>query len=141
VDIINPLKSFAGDNGANTNNTYAYNSTSTPPAPPASTGGSTPASTESVGLLAANELGLYDMSGNVWQWCWDAWDRSAGYNNGSGGPVTDPTYNGQVWASGFSRVLRGGSWYEGASHAAVACRSSDGPTYEDAILGFRVVRP
>ncbi len=98
--------------------------------------------TKAVGTKLPNELGLYDISGNVWQWIWDAWDSSTGYNNGVGGPVTDPTYNGQAWASGFGRVIRGGSWHDGASYITVAFRNGGvGPYSTFYHVGFRVVRP
>jgi formylglycine-generating enzyme required for sulfatase activity len=116
-------KAFAGSTGANNINNYAYTYSDTP----------TPASTEAIGLLLPNELGLYDMSGNVWQWCWD-W-----YGSYPGGALTDPTYNGA--ASGTYRVVRGGSWFNDASGAAVAIRSDDGPYYQFNDIGFRVVRP
>jgi formylglycine-generating enzyme required for sulfatase activity len=111
---------------------YAYTQNSSGP----------PSSTEAVGLLKPNELGLYDMSGNVWQWCWDAWDGSASFGTSPyTGSLTDPTgFSGQVWSSGFVRVMRGGSWFNGASDASFSCRGGGYPYGFYYFTGFRVVR-
>ena len=68
--------------------------------------------TEVLGLCIPNELGLHDMSGNIWEWCWD-W-RGA-YPEG---PLMDP----KGPNSGSGRVLRGGSWFRDADHCRVALR-------------------
>ena len=68
--------------------------------------------THSVAQKLANSFGLYDMSGNVWEWCQD-WNFA--YPNG---PVTNPTGAG----SGTTRVIRGGGWYDGARDARSADR-------------------
>ena len=75
-----------------------------------------------------NGYGLYDMSGNVWEWCWDRYT----YATPEGGQ--DPTGA----ASGDYRVSRGGSWYRSANRAARAYRFSYNPGYRFDALGLRV---
>ncbi|MBU1244806.1 formylglycine-generating enzyme family protein [Myxococcota bacterium] len=80
----------------------------------------------------ANELGLYDLSGNVWEWVWDWY--SVGY---PAGQLTD--YRGEV--SGTNRQRRGGDWASIASLCAVAYRTEAFTYGRDSNIGFRVVRP
>jgi formylglycine-generating enzyme required for sulfatase activity len=84
-----------------------------------------------VGSFMPNSWGLYDMHGNVWEWCWD-W-----YGEYSRGVQTDPAGP----ASGSRRVFRGGSWYGAGRYLRSASRGSDGPSGRDGNLGFRLVRP
>jgi formylglycine-generating enzyme required for sulfatase activity len=77
--------------------------------------------THAVATKAPNELGIYDMSGNVWEWTSDLW--SDNYSSSR---------------SGSYRVSRGGSWYIDANYCRVSCRSYGGPTGGGDGLGFRL---
>jgi len=87
--------------------------------------------THPVGQKPANAWGLYDMHGNVWEWCWD-W-----YGDYSSGAQTDPV--GAV--SGADRVRRGGAWFSSASFMRSAFRGNIDPNSRDYRIGFRLVRP
>ena len=87
-------------------------------------------STHIVGSKRANALGIYDMSGNVWEWCKD-WYASSYVSYDTNNP-TGPS-------SGSNRENRGGGWGSTASYCRVADRSNLSPGYRYHCLGFRVV--
>jgi len=87
--------------------------------------------THPVGEKLPNELGLYDMSGNVMEWCWDRYGDYLSFE------VSD--HKGA--RSGSYRVLRGGSWISDASAGTVAYRHFNVPEARGNYYGFRILRP
>lgn len=87
--------------------------------------------TTNVGSFPANQFGLYDMHGNVWEWCQDNW-----HENYKGAPS-----NGNAWLdnSNSYRLLRGGSWFSNPLDCRSAYRGRRLPDNDNSSIGFRVV--
>ncbi len=83
-----------------------------------------------VATKAPNELGLYDMSGNEFEWLWDIYQEYP----------TTPQTNPHGAANGSSRILRGGAWTSYNIYCTVAHRNWDMPTDKDRKIGFRIAR-
>ncbi|MCP4992257.1 MAG: formylglycine-generating enzyme family protein, partial [Gammaproteobacteria bacterium] len=84
-----------------------------------------------VGEKAMNGFGLYDMHGNVWEWVEDDWHEN----------YHDAPDNGNAWVGkkrGSARVIRGGSWRDGARGCRSAYRGYVEPAYRNSYLGFRL---
>ena len=94
--------------------------------------GNSAKSTNPVATRQANDFGLYDMSGNVWEWVEDSY-----HVNYNGAPV-----DGSVWRGeeGEKRVLRGGSWGYEPQNVRSASRNKNDETFRDFKLGFRLAK-
>jgi formylglycine-generating enzyme required for sulfatase activity len=119
-NITGYAKAFAGSDGSNSINDYAWNNTNSGYI------------THEVGKKRANELGLRDMSGNVYEWCWDRYD---------GTYLSEELRDYDGADSGASRMVRGSSWGNEAFGCAVALRLTNSPDDRYGDLGFRVVCP
>jgi len=84
--------------------------------------------THIVGSKSANELGIFDMSGNVWEWC----------NDRYGSYINNEQINPPGLVNGSYRVFRGGSWYSNAGASRVSNRLYDNSEFRYAYLGFRL---
>jgi formylglycine-generating enzyme required for sulfatase activity len=109
---------------------YSYDVSTTRGYDPTYATGSQPY-TNPVGAFAANGYGLYDMAGNVWEWCWDLY----------GSYDSEASSNPLGSTSGSSRMLRGGSWCQYPYLACSAFRRSNTiPAYRYNDIGFRSAR-
>lgn len=106
---------YSGDNALNNVGWYKENSMS---------------SVQEIGAKAPNELEIFDLSGNLWEWCWDIY--------GSYQPSNEINPKGP--ARGSNRVIRGGSWYDFDYYCSTRFRSSAPPSIQHDGFGFRIVR-
>ncbi len=89
--------------------------------------------TTDVGTFPANAWGLYDLHGNVWEWCEDHWHDSYDF-----APEDDQPWLIPAAGNDEERLLRGGSWLSFPGSCRSACRSSTAPVNRDDFIGFRV---
>jgi formylglycine-generating enzyme len=91
--------------------------------------------TSPVGSFSPNSYGLYDMVGNVWEWCNDSITENSSFYGTTPYPHVNPT--GPLLGEG--RIARGGCWFSTADHCRVARRANNSPSRQEANVGFRVV--
>ncbi len=82
-----------------------------------------------VGTKLPNELGIYDMTGNLFEWLWDCW-----------GPLPVGTTNYHGSGAAWEKIKKGGGWDSDATYSHVWDRLNNGPDYYSGVIGFRVCR-
>jgi len=109
-------------------------------------------STHPVGQKKLNGFGLYDMSGNVWEWVWDWWPETGDYSTETSTSVSvenqldstennlDSVENPTGNPTGSDRVYRGGCWYDIPRYVRRSLRSFYDPSFRSCYLGFRICR-
>jgi formylglycine-generating enzyme required for sulfatase activity len=103
-------------------------------------GGNSGDTTHPVGEKRPNSLGLFDMCGNIFQWCWDWYSRDYYARSPLEDPRGDPSPGSElIWRLEVEKARRGGSWRESAPDITVWHRSQDWASYPGD-NGFRVVR-
>gem|GEM_PF-570128 len=90
-----------------------------------------------VGSRQPNNLGIYDLTGNVAEWCWD-WYEDSYYAHSDKNDPQGPQYPARKGTP--TRVVRGGTWYFGADRCAVSSRDKCEPDYQENGIGFRLVK-
>lgn len=90
--------------------------------------------THEVGVLPSNTCGLYDMGGNVWEWCWDTYNQDVSL--GDSGENLNPTGS----PTGSNKIRRGGCWKHGLSGTRCFSRGDQNPSKNSNETGFRICR-